>query len=233
MKISVFGVTDVTLGKHNVKDPRLDQADKLVEAKKKVYVQVDLVEAAEAANADAILTDPDSQADLILQDLEFVETRLSRNPPAEEKSVMEKLKAGLEKSEFVFQAGLSPAESQLIAPYNLLTQRPVIVAEKAAFADLSPVLIKALQVSGYISFLTVGGKENRAWLIKQGTSAWDAAGSIHTDLQKGFIRAEVISFDDLINCGGETQAKRAGKMRLETKDYIMQDCDVTNFRFSK
>ena len=61
----------------------------------------------------------------------------------------------------------------------------------------------------------------------------DAAGSIHTDMQKGFIRAEIISYADFAEAGGETQAKRAGKQRLETKQYVMQDCDVTNFRFNK
>jgi ribosome-binding ATPase YchF (GTP1/OBG family) len=79
----------------------------------------------------------------------------------------------------------------------------------------------------------VGGKENRAWPIRKGTSALEAAGSIHTDLQKGFIRAEVIAFDDLIQAGGESQAKRANKLRLETKTYVMRDYDVVNFRFSK
>jgi len=56
---------------------------------------------------------------------------------------------------------------------------------------------------------------------------------IHTDIQKGFIRAEIISFDDFIAAGGETEAKRAGKLRLETKSYVMQDCDLVNFRFNK
>ena len=64
-------------------------------------------------------------------------------------------------------------------------------------------------------------------------TAWEAAGSIHTDLQKGFIRAEVISFADLVEAGGETEAKRAGKLRLELKSYVMQDYDVVNIRFSK
>jgi ribosome-binding ATPase YchF (GTP1/OBG family) len=87
--------------------------------------------------------------------------------------------------------------------------------------------------SGYICFLTVGGVENRAWLIKNGTTALDAAGAIHTDIQKGFIRAEIISYADMIAAGGETEAKRANKQRLETKTYVMQDCDLTNFRFNK
>jgi ribosome-binding ATPase YchF (GTP1/OBG family) len=64
-------------------------------------------------------------------------------------------------------------------------------------------------------------------------TAWEAAGTIHSDIQKGFIRAEIISFADFIEAGGETQAKRAGKLRLEIKTYVMQDHDLTNFRFNK
>ena len=96
-----------------------------------------------------------------------------------------------------------------------------------------PLLLRAFAEAGYISFLTVGGKENRAWPIRKGTTAWEAAGTIHTDIQKGFIRAEVISFADFAAAGGETQAKRAGKQRLELKQYIVQDYDVVNFRFNK
>ena len=69
--------------------------------------------------------------------------------------------------------------------------------------------------------------------LRAGTSAWEAAGTIHTDIQKGFIRAEIIGWEDFSQAGGETQAKRAGKQRLETKTYVMQDYDVVNFRFNK
>ena len=95
------------------------------------------------------------------------------------------------------------------------------------------LLVRAFKESGYISFLTVGGKENRAWPIRAGLTAWEAAGTIHTDIQKGFIRAEIISLADFVEAGGETQAKRAGKQRLELKTYVMQDYDVVNFRFNK
>ena len=64
-------------------------------------------------------------------------------------------------------------------------------------------------------------------------AAWEAAGSIHSDIQKGFIRAEVISYEDFIQAGGETEAKRAGKLRLETKNYVVRDFDLMNFRFNK
>jgi Protein of unknown function (DUF933) len=233
MKISLFGISGVPLGKYNVKDPRLDQAHKLVEADKKTYVQVDLVPDKDAADADAILVSSESRADLILRDWEFVETRLSRSPGEAEAVVLNKLKDALEKENFAFQAGLSPEESKLAAVYNLLTLRPVLMADTAALANIDALLLQLLHESGHICFLTVGGKENRAWLIRKGATAWEAASAIHSDLQKGFIRAEVISFDDLIQAGGETQAKRAGKMRLEQKDYVIQDYDVTNFRVNR
>ena len=90
-----------------------------------------------------------------------------------------------------------------------------------------------MKEGGYISFFTTGEKETRAWLIRKGISAWEAAGAIHSDIQKGFIRAEIISFDDFMSNGGETGAKQAGKLRLEMKQYIMQDTDLVNFRFNK
>jgi ribosome-binding ATPase len=108
-----------------------------------------------------------------------------------------------------------------------------VVAEEAELQSPDALLVRAFLESGWISFLTVGGKENRAWPIRAGLTAWEAAGTIHTDIQHGFIRAEIISFAELVEAGGETQAKRAGKLRLELKTYVMQDYDVTNFRFNK
>ncbi|RKD34281.1 redox-regulated ATPase YchF [Thermohalobacter berrensis] len=94
-------------------------------------------------------------------------------------------------------------------------------------------LIKAsYRLLGLISFLTAGEKEVRAWTIKKGTKAPQAAGKIHSDMERGFIRAEVISYEDLIDCGGYTEAKEKGLIRLEGKDYIVKDGDVIVFRFN-
>lgn len=82
------------------------------------------------------------------------------------------------------------------------------------------------------TYFTVGPKEARAWTIPVGATAPQAAGVIHTDFEKGFIRAETISFDDFVECGGEAQAKDAGKMRLEGKEYIVHEGDVMHFRFA-
>ncbi|WP_077367853.1 redox-regulated ATPase YchF [Anaerosalibacter sp. Marseille-P3206] len=94
-------------------------------------------------------------------------------------------------------------------------------------------LIKAsYNLLGLMSFLTAGPKEVRAWTIKIGTKAPQAAGKIHTDMERGFIRAEVINYKDLIQCGGHVHAKEKGLIRSEGKDYIMQDGDVVVFRFN-
>ena len=85
---------------------------------------------------------------------------------------------------------------------------------------------------GLQTFLTAGPKETRAWEIKQGATAPEAAGVIHTDFQRGFIKAEVISYDDLIAAGSVAAARAAGKARIEGKDYVMQDGDVVEFRFN-
>lgn len=94
-------------------------------------------------------------------------------------------------------------------------------------------LIKAgCELLGLINFFTVGEKETRAWTIKKGQKAPAAAGAIHTDFERGFIRAEVISYDDYITCNGEAGAKEKGLLRLEGKEYVVQDGDCINFRFN-
>ncbi len=85
---------------------------------------------------------------------------------------------------------------------------------------------------GLISFLTVGSDEVRAWPIHKGTIAWDAAGKVHSDIKRGFIRAETMAYDDLTQLGEEKAVKAAGKMRLEGKEYVVKDGDIINFRFN-
>ncbi len=233
MKISLFCIPDLTCGRHNVKDGRLDQVYNITKSKKKTYVQVELAGEESAFDADAILALKDSRADLILKDLEFVETRLSRAEDEEEKTILNKLKSILEKEGFIFSAGLSGEERRLISGYSLFTNKPVICVGTEELANADEVLFRALSESGYICFFTVNEKETRAWLVKKGTTAWEAAGSIHSDIQKGFIRAEVVSFSDFVQAGAEAAAKQAGKVRLEQKDYLMQDADLVNFRFNK
>jgi hypothetical protein len=83
-----------------------------------------------------------------------------------------------------------------------------------------------------VTFFTAGPKEARAWTVTEGARALQAAGTIHTDFERGFIRAETISYEDYVKFGGEAGARDAGKMRLEGKDYVVADGDVMHFRFA-
>jgi len=97
---------------------------------------------------------------------------------------------------------------------------------------LNQLIREGYRLLDLITFFTAGPKEARAWTVQAGTKAPRAAGSIHTDFEKGFIRAETIAFDDYVAAGGELGAKEAGKMRLEGKDYVVKDGDVMLFRFA-
>src|SRR5438105_4437165 len=128
MKIALFGLPDIKLGKHNLKDPRLDQADKLVEADKKTQAQVDVIGEDQLLEADAVLAAHEKKADLILKDLEFVETRLGRDPQPTERAALEKIKTLLESEQFMFNSSLPPEDLQSVVAHSFLTNKPITVA---------------------------------------------------------------------------------------------------------
>ncbi len=99
-------------------------------------------------------------------------------------------------------------------------------------SGLNKLITATYEILGLATYFTVGKDEVRAWTFKKGMNAKECAGIIHTDFEKGFIRAEVISYDDLIEYGSELKVKEAGKSRLEGKEYIMQDGDICHFRFN-
>ena len=113
-------------------------------------------------------------------------------------------------------------------------------AEKQEFLEtlgLSETGLARVIRAGYdllhlLTFFTIGPKEAHAWTVQKGAKAPQAAGAIHTDFEKGFIRAETISHSDFIACGGESAAKEAGKMRLEGKEYLVNDGDIFHFLFN-
>ena len=99
-------------------------------------------------------------------------------------------------------------------------------------AGLDRIIRAGYKLLGLHTYFTVGPKEARAWTVRQGAKAPEAAGEIHTDFEKGFIKAEVIAFDDYVSNNGEQGAKDAGKMRQEGKEYVVHDGDIILFRFN-
>jgi ribosome-binding ATPase YchF (GTP1/OBG family) len=97
---------------------------------------------------------------------------------------------------------------------------------------LARVIRRSLEIAHLVSFFTFVENEVRSWTVPRGTSALEAAGLIHSDMKKGFIRAEVLPYDELVKCGDFAEAKKDGRLRLEGKEYLVQDGDIIRFRFS-
>lgn len=99
-------------------------------------------------------------------------------------------------------------------------------------SGLDKLIIASYDILGLMSYLTAGEIEVRAWTIRKGTKAPQAAGKIHSDIERGFIKAEIVSYDDLVNCGNMVKAREKGLIRLEGKDYIMKEGDIVDFKFN-
>jgi len=141
-----------------------------------------------------------------------------------------------------------PKITNLTTQENCMTIRGKLEQELAQMSDedaeeflsefnitasaMDRVIQRSYELLGLISFFTLGKDEIKAWTVKRNTPAIEAAGVIHTDMQKGFIRAEVVSFDDLISAGSYPEARKLGNVRLEGKAYEVQDGDIIEFRFN-
>ncbi|NWG93686.1 MAG: redox-regulated ATPase YchF [Parvularculaceae bacterium] len=142
-----------------------------------------------------------------------------------------KVEEAAKKEGAAFVAISARIESE-IAPLDDAEQREFLEAIGLAEPGLNRLIRAAFSLLGLQTYFTAGPKEARAWTIPVGATAPQAAGVIHTDFERGFIRAETIAFDDYIALGGEVGAKEAGRMRLEGKDYVVRDGDVMLFRFN-
>ena len=234
MKIGIFGIENFSSGKENIVDPRLDKVKEMAHSAKKAYVQVELVvDPARLRECDGIISIKNNQTDLILNDMEFVEKRLTHTQEEKEKKLLNRFQEQLEGERFIFELQLSDEEKSIASGYSLLSSRPVFLVETESLEDKTKIFTSAYTHFGYISFFTANEKEARAWSTKKETTCWQASGLIHSDIQKGFIRAEIIGYNDLVNDGDINQARANNHLRLEGKDYIVQDGDLIKFRFSK
>ena len=128
--------------------------------------------------------------------------------------------------------GVAAAAEEQIAEMDDADKADFLEMEGVKEPGLNRLIRAAYKLLGLETFFTAGGPETRAWTYRKGTKAPQAAGIIHSDFERGFIRAEVMSFEDLDKLGSEAAVKEAGKLRLEGKDYVMQDGDIVEFRFN-
>jgi len=152
-------------------------------------------------------------------------------PDAQGNHLVEEVRkiAALENSEAVVVCGKIEAEIAELED----EEKTEFLADLGLHESGLDRLVRAgYRLLGLLTFFTAGPQEVKAWTIRRGTKAPQAAGKIHTDIERGFIRAEIVSYDDLIAAGSQTQAKEKGQVRLEGKEYIMKDGDVVYFRFN-
>ncbi|MFB9768798.1 redox-regulated ATPase YchF [Lactiplantibacillus modestisalitolerans] len=128
--------------------------------------------------------------------------------------------------------GVAAETEEEIAELDDDDKADFLAAEGVEEPGLNKLIRASYKLLGLETFFTAGGKETRAWTFRRGTKAPQAAGIIHSDFERGFIRAEVMSFDALDEAGSEAKVKENGKLRLEGKDYVMQDGDIVEFRFN-
>ena len=236
--------TELILSDIELIDRRLDRDRKLLKGDKSIEPEIHMLERlAEAMNngASARSVDLSDDEKAMIADMPLLSMKpviyaanISEDMLGEDLSANAACKALLDHAE---------AEGALVLPVCANIEAEIAELdgeEKAEFlADLGieesglDRLIKAsYSLLGLISFLTAGPKEVRAWTITKGTKAPGAAGKIHSDFERGFIRAEIIAYDDLMACGTMAAAKEKGLIRSEGKDYVMKDGDVTLFRFN-
>ncbi|UZT82323.1 redox-regulated ATPase YchF [Caproicibacterium sp. BJN0003] len=235
---------ELILSDLEVLDRRIDKTQKMIKADKKYQIELDFFkrvkEALDAGKpARSVECNEDEAALLSTVNL------LTNKPIIYAANMSEAdFKADIHQNHFL-------AEVETIANEEHAAVLPICAEMEAEMGDMEPDekelfladlglkesgldrLIRACySLLGLISFLTAGEPEVRAWTIKKGTKAPQAAGKIHTDFERGFIRAEIVSFKDLVECGSIAAAKEKGLYRSEGKDYVMQDGDVVLFRFN-
>lgn len=223
---------------------RIDRTKKALKGDKKLQVQVDFLERLQAH-----LEEGKSARgfDFTEDELNWIHDMplLSAKPVIYAANMSEEdFRNGVDKNEHYQEVkAIAEAEHAAVLPICAKIEEDIADMEaddKAMFLEdlgleesgLNRIIREGYSLLGLISYLTAGKQEVRAWTITNGTKAPQAAGKIHTDFEKGFIRAEVVSYDDLMACGSMAAAKEKGLVRLEGKDYVMQDGDIVLFRFN-
>ncbi len=232
MKASVYGIPDFPFGKKALPDERLDRLSELYRSQKITQIQVEYVTEKDMKVADVLVCLAERKLDLVIMDMEVLEARAQKQLTDFERGLIERSQGLLEKEVFLKDGGFNEEETKWLMNNNLVTIRPVVCIAKDETERLPELTRRVYAAGGRISFLTGGVKESRGWEIRRGATAVDAAGAIHSDLARGFIRAEVMAYEDLDKAGNVNQAKSSGALRQENKEYVVKDGDVMEFKFS-
>jgi len=227
--------TELALADLQTIEKALPRLEKEAKQQKEKAAEIAEIKAAEAALKEGKLISATSLDKTLLKDLHLLTAKpfiYVFNVDAAElgdDELKKKLRAQVAPAEAIFLDAKTEADLAELDEADAMELLESIGLSEPGLRTLSRVGFKTL---GLQTYLTAGPKEARAWTIHQGDTAPAAAGVIHTDFQKGFIKAEVVSFDDLVATGSLAEARTKGKVRMEGKDYVMHDGDVVEFRFN-
>lgn len=181
-------------------------------------------------SADAIFIAKDRILDLLILDMEKLETRRDRSDDAQEKALLNKCLEHLEQETPLCEVQFEPAEMSLLHGLAPLSLKPTVVAEE--LPEINVVIESVLAKAGMVFFYTADKKEVHAWPVKKGADIVSCAGKIHSDLARGFIKADIVSYQDLLSVYNMQEARSKGLVKLVDRDYAICPGDVVEIRFN-
>lgn len=229
MKVSIWDLS-ITPGKYKYETGCLDKLARKFTPGKLTPYTVEFVEG-EFDKTDAVVFNINRKFDFVFMDLEKIDKRLSRVQDEIEKNLLNRARELLEKETLLCDIEFSAPEAALLKPLSLVSYKPGVGIEVPA-ADINGVIKRVLDKSSTLLFYTAGKKEVRAWDVKKGQSILEAAAKIHSDLARGFIKAEVINCSQLDSFFNMAEARSLGLVLTVDRDYIMQEGDIIEVRFS-
>ena len=228
MKIGFTGI-ELPEGKSKYNDEALIALEKKDKPKKVSPFFVEFI-CDEFIQTEAIVVPEDKVLDLLILDMEKSDARLERATDDSEKDVLKKCMENLENEVPLCDVEFSEAENEMVNAAAFLSSKPVVIVKDEM--DLNTIIAMALEKAGYMFFYTSGPKESHAWLVEKNSDIVTCAGKIHSDLARGFIRGDVVSLDDYLNCHNFNECKSKGFAKVVEKDYIVQPNEVIEIRFN-
>ncbi|MBU4477902.1 MAG: DUF933 domain-containing protein [Candidatus Omnitrophica bacterium] len=228
MKISFLGI-DVAEGKVKYKDDKLNSLVEKFSPQKVSPFFAEVVKE-DFQHADCIVVTKEKVLDLLIIDIDKMETRLQNSKDEPEKQLVQKCLQNLEMEIPLCDAAFSQQEMLLLRGLAPLSLKPTLVTEGAM--DVNDLIKKALEKSNMIFFYTAGKKEVKAWPVTKDLPVVECAGKIHSDLERGFIKAEIVNTADFLTVHNMQEAKINGLVKLVDRDYLVQDGDILDIRFN-
>ncbi|OGS45152.1 MAG: hypothetical protein A2539_08855 [Elusimicrobia bacterium RIFOXYD2_FULL_34_15] len=228
MKIGFIGV-EIPEGKIKYNDEKFIALEKKCEPKKVTPYFVEFI-LNEFIQIDAIVVHKNNVLDLLIPDIEKLEVRLQNTNDATEKELIKKCMSYLEKETPLCDVEFNEQEQKLIQMLSPLSMKPVVILED--ITETNDIIEKVLKKSQTIFFYTAGKDEVHAWPVKAGSDIVTCAGRIHSDLARGFIKADIVSFENFIKCHNFNEAKTKGLAKLVDREYIIQEGDIIEIRFN-